>query len=76
MAGKRAKIDRRLTAPPTAANPTAVDGVVVFRDGWGEVARRYDLMTLGLPADVVHVLADAFQHHHMASAPATRRACW
>ena len=76
MTGKRAKIDRRLTAPPTAANPTAVGGVVVFRDGWGEVARRYDLMTLGLPADVVHVLADAFQHHHMASAPATRRACW
>ena len=76
MASKRAKIDRRLTAPPTAANPTAVDGVVVFRDGWGEVARRYDLMTLALPVDVVHVLADAFRHHHMASAADTRRACW
>lgn len=76
MAGKRAKIDRRLSAETFTANPTAVDSVVIFRDGWGEVARRYDLMTLGLPVDVVHVLADAFRHHHVASAPHTQRACW
>jgi integrase len=76
MAGKHTKIDRRLSAETGTAHPAVVDGVVVFRDGWGAVARHYDLMTLALPVDVVHVLADAFRHHHAASAPDTRRACW
>jgi len=76
MAGSRAKIDRRLSAGPVAAKSTAVEGVVVFRDGWGEVARRYDLTKLALPADVIQVLADAFRHHHVSSTPDTRRACW
>src|SRR5437899_4616840 len=76
MAGNRIKIDRRLAAVPVAAKPGALDGVVEFRDGWGEVTRRYDLTTLALPKDVAHVLADAFRHHHVASVPATQRACW
>lgn len=76
MAGNRAKIDRRLAAAPIAAQPGALDGVVEFRDGWGEVTRRYDLTTLALPVDVACVLADAFRHHHVASVPATQRACW
>jgi integrase len=76
MAGNRAKIDRRLMAAPGAAKPSEGDGVVVFRDGWGEVVRRYDLMTLALPVDVTYVLADAFRHHHVASKPLTQRACW
>lgn len=76
MAGNRAKIDRRLAAAPIAAKPGALDGVVEFRDGWGEVTRRYDLTTLALPVDVACVLADAFRHHHVASVPATQRACW
>ncbi|MDR3367706.1 hypothetical protein [Rhodoferax sp.] len=76
MAAKRAKIDRRLGAAPVAAKPGALDGIVEFRDGWGEVARRYDVTALNLPADIVHVLADAFRHHHVPSTPDTRRACW
>src|SRR5260370_13036774 len=76
MAGTRAKIDGRLMAAPGAAKPSEGDGVVVFREGWGEVVRRYDLMTLALPVDVTYVLADAFRHHHVASKPLTQRACW
>lgn len=76
MASSRAKIDRRLATAPVAAKPGALDGVVEFRDGWGEVTRRYDLTTLALPRDVACVLADAFRHHHVASVPATQRSCW
>lgn len=76
MAGKRVKIDRRLVVEPVAAKLGASDGIVVFRDGWGEVSMRYDLAALALPADVACVLADAFRHHHVPSTPDTRRACW
>ena len=76
MGGKRVKIDRRLATASAAAKPGVLDGVVEFRDGWGEVTRRYDLTTLALPRDVACVLADAFRHHHVASVPATQRACW
>lgn len=76
MASSRAKIDRRLATASVAAKPGGLDGVVEFRDGWGEVTRRYDLTTLALPRDVACVLADAFRHHHVASVPATQRACW
>lgn len=76
MASSRAKIDRRLATAPVSAKLGALDGVVEFRDGWGEVTRRYDLTTLALARDVACVLADAFRHHHVASVPATQRACW
>lgn len=76
MAAKRARIDRRLVAEPITANAVEVNGVVVFRDAWGEIVRRYDLTTLTLTADVVHVLADGFRHHHVTSSPNTQRACW
>lgn len=76
MASSRAKIDRRLATASAAAKPGVLDGVVEFRDGWGEVTRRYDLTTLALPRDVACVLADAFRHHHVASVPATQRSCW
>lgn len=76
MASSRAKIDRRLATASAAAKPGVLDGVVEFRDGWGEVTRRYDLTTLALPRDVACVLADAFRNHHVASVPATQRACW
>ncbi|AME27365.1 hypothetical protein [Burkholderia sp. PAMC 26561] len=76
MAANRAKIDRRLMTASGAGKAIGSDSVVVFHDGWGDVVRRYDLMTLALPNDVTYVFADAFRHHHVASAPNTQRACW
>lgn len=76
MAGNRNRIDRRLLVAPVTTASGVGDGVVVFRDGWGEVARSYDVATLALPVDVTHVLADAFRHHHVPSTPDTRRGCW
>ncbi|WP_245481514.1 hypothetical protein [Bradyrhizobium sp. LVM 105] len=52
------------------------DAVAVFRDGWGEVAKRYDLGKLGLPTDVTMLLADTFRNHHAASSSETHRHCW
>lgn len=51
-------------------------GVVVFRDGWGEIEKRYDLTTLPLPADVAALLADAFVQLHATASEGTRRSCW
>ncbi len=76
MTGKRSKIDRRLEVAAAATRAGTTDPVVVFRDGWGDVTRRYDLSTLALPTDVACVLADAFRHHHAATTPRTQRCCW
>jgi hypothetical protein len=76
MPGNRARIDRRLTVGPVTATEQSVNGVVVFRDGWGEVAKCYDIASLVLPPDVTALLADAFIHHHAASTPETHRHCW
>src|SRR5271157_1943760 len=70
MAANRARIDRRLLG----AHETP--GVVLFRDAWGEVAKRFDLRQLGLPADVTTLLGAAFTGHHAASTPDTQRGCW
>ncbi len=59
MAGKRGRIDRRLSAASAKVLEQPADAVAVFRDGWGEVAKRYDLGKLGLPTDVTMLLADA-----------------
>ena len=56
-------------------DPSA-DAIVVFRDGWGEVVKRYDLGSLGLPSDVTILLADAFRQHHAASSRDTQRHSW
>jgi integrase len=76
MASNRTRIDRRLAVAPAATAEQPADAVVVFRDGWGEVAKRYALGSLPLPWDVAALLADAFRHHHAASSPDTRRHCW
>ena len=76
MAVRRGHIDRRLvTAAPIVLDQPA-GTIVVFRDGWGEVTKHYDLGTLGLPLDVAILLADAFRHHHAASSHDTQRHCW
>jgi hypothetical protein len=76
MAGKRERIDRRLSAASPIVLDQPVDTVAVFRDGWGEVAKRYDLGKLGLPTDIATLLADAFRNHHAASSSDTLRHCW
>jgi hypothetical protein len=76
MAGKRERIDRRLSAASAKVLEQPADVVAVFRDGWGEVAKRYDLGKLGLPTDVTMLLADAFRNHHAASSSETHRHCW
>jgi hypothetical protein len=63
-------MDRRLHGPQEAP------GVVVFRDGWGEIAKRFELDELGLPADVTALLGTAFAGHHAGSTPDTQRGCW
>jgi integrase len=70
MAASRVRIDRRLHGPQEAP------GVVVFRDGWGEIAKRFELDELGLPADVTALLGTAFIGHHAGSTPDTQRGCW
>jgi ParB family chromosome partitioning protein len=76
MAGKRERIDRRLSAASPIVLDQPVDTVAVFRDGWGEVAKRYDLGKLGLPTDIPTLLANAFRNHHAASSSDTLRHCW
>lgn len=76
MAGKRERIDRRLSAASPIVLEQPADTVAVFRDGWGEVAKRYDLGKLGLPTDIAMLLADAFRNHHAASSSDTLRHCW
>ena len=76
MASKRERIDRRLSAASAKVLEQPADAVAVFRDGWGEVAKRYDLGKLGLPTDVTMLLADAFRNHHAASSSETHRHCW
>lgn len=50
--------------------------MVLFRDAWGEVAKRFDLDALELPADVTALLAEAFKGHHAGSSPDTQRGCY
>lgn len=76
MAARRERIDRRLSAAPPIMPERPADTIVVFRDGWGEVTKRYDLGRLGLPLDIAMLLADAFRHHHAASSQDTQRHCW
>lgn len=76
MAVRRERIDRRLAAAAPIVLDQPADTIVVFRDGWGEVTKRYDLGRLGLPCDVAMLLADAFRHHHAASSRDTQRHCW
>nr|WP_181377299.1 site-specific integrase [Ochrobactrum sp. LM19]AJW29953.1 hypothetical protein pLM19O2_p8 [Ochrobactrum sp. LM19] len=76
MAAKRGHIDRRLSARMPIVLDRPADTIVVFRDGWGDVTKRYDPGTLGLPLDVAMLLADAFRHHHAASSHDTQRHCW
>jgi hypothetical protein len=76
MAVRRERMERRLSAAPPSMSQQPTDTVVVFRDGRGEVARRYDLGKLGLPVDIAMLLADAFRHHHAASSRETQRHCW
>ena len=76
MPVRRERIDRRLAAATPIVLDQPADTIVVFRDGWGEVTKRYDLGRLGLPSDVARLLADAFRHHHVASSRATQRHCW
>jgi len=77
MAGRRERIDRKMT---TAETPIVLDQpadtIVVFRDGWGDVTKRYDPGSLGLPPDIAMLLADAFRQHHAASSRNTQRHCW
>ena len=61
MPVRRERIDRRLAAATPIVLDQPADTIVVFRDGWGEVTKRYDLGRLGLPSDVARLLADAFR---------------
>ncbi|OWJ63672.1 hypothetical protein BWR60_28675 [Inquilinus limosus] len=70
MAASRARIDRRLAVPED------ISSVVVFRDPWGEIAKRFELSELGLPADVTMLLGAAFKGHHAGSSHDTQRGCW
>lgn len=64
MAGRRERIDRKMgTEVELAVLGPSTDAIVVFRDGWGDVIRRYDLGSLGLPPDIAMLLAEAFRHH-------------
>jgi integrase len=54
----------------------ASDTIVLFRDAWGEVDKRFDLGRLGLPGDVTVLLAEAFRGHHAGSSPDTQRGCY
>lgn len=77
MAGRRERIDRKMaTEVGLAVLGPSADAIVVFRDGWGDVIRRYDLGSLGLPPDIAMLLAEAFRHHHAASSRDTLRHCW
>ncbi|ESZ01125.1 phage integrase SAM-like domain-containing protein [Mesorhizobium sp. M1005] len=76
MAVRRERIDRRLSAATPIILDQSAETIVVFRDGWGDVTKRYDPGTLGLPFDVAILLADAFRHHHAASSRDTQRHCW
>lgn len=77
MAGRRERIDRKMgTEVELAVLGPSTDAIVVFRDGWGDVIRRYDLGSLGLPPDIAMLLAEAFRHHHAASSRDTLRHCW
>ena len=76
MAVRRERIDRRLSAAAPTVLDQPADTIVVFRDGWGEVVKRYDLGRLDLPFGIAILLADAFRHHHAASSRDTQRHCW
>lgn len=54
----------------------AAETIVMFRDAWGEVAKRFDMDALGLPADVTALLGQAFRGHHAGSSPDTQRGCY
>ena len=67
---RRAPINRRMVTRE------ASDTIVLFRDAWGEVDKRFDLGRLGLPGDVTVLLAEAFRGHHAGSSPDTQRGCY
>lgn len=67
---RRVPIDRRL------GRQEADETIVLFRDAWGEVAKRFDLEKLGLPGDVTALLVEAFRGHHAGSSPDTQRGCY
>ncbi|RWK57576.1 hypothetical protein [Mesorhizobium sp.] len=67
---RRAPIDRRMSTQAAAEN------IVMFRDAWGEAAKRFDMDALGLPADVTALLGEAFRGHHAGSSPDTQRSCY
>jgi hypothetical protein len=58
------------------ATPAAAETIIMFRDAWGEVAKRFDMDALGLPADVTALLGQAFRGHHAGSSPDTQRGCY
>jgi hypothetical protein len=70
MAARRARIDRRFATRDEAAN------IVIFRDAWGEVEKRFEMAELGLPADITMLLGAAFAGHHAGSSSDTQRGCW
>ncbi|MGY0794095.1 hypothetical protein ACW7BJ_32475 [Azospirillum argentinense] len=49
---------------------------VLFRDAWGEVAKRFDMDALGLPGDVTALLAEAFRGHYAGLSVDTQRGCY
>ena len=67
MMVRRAPIDRRLATRKTS------DTIVLFRDAWGEVDKRFDLEKLGLPGDVTALLAQAFRGRCAGLTAETRR---
>lgn len=64
---RRVPIDRRMVTRETS------DTIVLFRDAWGEVDKRFDLGKLGLPGDVTALLAAAFRGHCAGLTAETRR---
>ncbi len=74
MATERRKTDRRFAVAPAPVRPPTA--FIEFRDGWGEIDLRCDLATLGLPADVTLLLADAFAAHYAALGRESRLGCW
>lgn len=75
MTVKRERIDRRFSQAPLILQEAA-NSEVIFRDGWGDIVKRYDVGKLDLPLDIAMLLADAFRHHHAASSHDTQRHCW
>jgi len=77
MRRSQARIDRRITADPTARPPAEGAGLVVaFRDPWGRGVRQYDVGALDLPVDIAALMAAAFREHYPGKAEDSRKGCW